>query len=153
MKLHLANPNKYSPAFWNTTPLEALTATEWEALCDGCAKCCLHKLEDEADGAIYYTDLACHLLDLSTCRCKDYPNRHQNVPDCISFSAEDVGKMHWLPETCAYRLRHLGEPLYDWHYLISGDKDSVHQAGESVRDFAVLDNGQDVEEHIIYFKP
>lgn len=142
-----------SAEFWNTTPLEQLSQTEWEALCDGCAKCCLHKAEDEDDGEVYYTDLACHLLDLAHCRCSDYPNRHTNMPDCISFTFSDVGKMHWLPDTCAYRLRHLGEPLYDWHYLIAGNRDAIHQAGESVRDFAEPDNGQDWEEHILYFKP
>ncbi len=126
---------------------------EWEALCDGCAKCCLHKLEDEDEGKIYYTDIVCHLIDLTRCRCSDYPNRHKNVPDCIAFDAGDVADMPWLPDTCAYRLRYLGEPLYDWHYLISGSYDSIHDANESVRDFAVVDSGQDLEEHILHFKP
>ncbi len=142
-----------SAEFWQTTPIEKLSREEWEALCDGCAKCCLHKLEDEEDGEVYYTDLACHLLDLQACTCSDYPNRHKNVDNCIAFTADDVPKMHWLPDTCAYRLRARGEPLYDWHYLISGSRDSIHAAGESVRDFAILDCGQDVEEHVIYFKP
>ncbi len=142
-----------SKDFWNTTPIQQLSEEEWEALCDGCAKCCLHKLEDEEDGEVYYTDLACHLLDLQNCRCGDYPNRHINVPSCIAFGADDVSKMDWLPDTCAYRLRYLDEPLYDWHYLISGNRESIHEAGESVRDFAILDNGQDFEEHILYFKP
>lgn len=139
--------------FWNTTPLSDLSREEWEALCDGCAKCCLHKLEDEDDGQVYYTDLACHLLDLQQCSCSDYPNRHLNVPNCIAFGADDISNMDWLPDTCAYRLRHRGEPLYDWHHLISGNRESIHEAGESVRDFAILDSGQDIEEHIIYFKP
>ncbi|PID66437.1 MAG: hypothetical protein CR975_02930 [Gammaproteobacteria bacterium] len=139
--------------FWNNTPLADLTAEEWEALCDGCGKCCLHKLEDEEDGRVYYTDLACHLLDLTRCRCGDYANRHANVPDCIAFTADDVGQMPWLPDTCAYRLRYLGEPLYDWHYLMSGSRESIHRAGESVRGFAESDIGQDVQEHIIEFKP
>lgn len=142
-----------SPEFWNTTPLEKLSGAEWEALCDGCAKCCLHKAEDEDDGEVYYTDLACHLLDLQQCSCSDYPNRHLNVPDCISFNADDVAQMHWLPDTCAYRLRYLGEPLFDWHYLIAGDREAIHAAGESIRDFAEMDQGQDWEEHILYFKP
>ncbi|MBS9778310.1 MAG: YcgN family cysteine cluster protein [Gammaproteobacteria bacterium] len=144
---------KNTKEYWNTTPLSDLSRDEWEALCDGCAKCCLHKLEDEDDGEVYYTDLVCHLIDLNKCSCSDYPNRHVNVPNCISFGADDIRNMDWLPDTCAYRLRHRGEPLYDWHYLISGSRESIHKAGESVRDFAVIDNGQDIEEHVIYFKP
>ncbi len=139
--------------YWNNTPLSELSRQEWEALCDGCAKCCLHKLEDEDDGTVYYTNLACHLLDLQRCCCSDYPNRHINVPDCIAFGADDIANMDWLPDTCAYLLRYRGEPLYDWHYLISGSKESIHEAEESVRDFATLDTGQDVREHVIYFKP
>ncbi len=141
--------------FWNTTPLEDLAQEEWEALCDGCAKCCLHKLEDEDedDGEIYYTDVACEFLDLEQCRCTDYPNRHKIVPNCIPFSAKDIPNMHWLPDTCAYRLRSVGEPLFDWHHLISGDKNAIHQANESIKNFAELDNGQDLEEHVLYFKP
>lgn len=142
-----------SADYWNTTPLEALSSEEWEALCDGCAKCCLHKLEDADDSEVYYTDIACHLLDLPNCRCTDYPNRHVNVPNCIAFNVGDVGKMSWLPDTCAYKLRYHNEPLYDWHYLISGSRNSIHEAGESVRNFAELDSGQDLEEHVIYFKP
>ncbi|PIE40546.1 MAG: hypothetical protein CSA51_00185 [Gammaproteobacteria bacterium] len=142
-----------SRQFWQTTPLEQLSPAEWEALCDGCGKCCLHKAEDQDSGAVYYTDIACHLLDLHACRCSDYANRHVNVPDCISFSATDIGNMHWLPDTCAYRLRYLNEPLYDWHYLLAGNREAIHSAGESVRDFAELDHGQDWEEHILYFKP
>ncbi len=140
-----------SKQYWNTTPLAELSREEWESLCDGCGKCCLHKLED--NGEVYYTDLACRFIDLETCNCIDYPNRHTNVPNCIAFGADDIQYMDWLPDTCAYRLRHRGEPLYNWHYLISGSRESVHEAGESVKDFAIADNGQDVEEHILYFKP
>lgn len=149
----MTTPCQKDAEFWNNTPLEALTEQEWEALCDGCGKCCLHKIEDINSGRVYYTDLVCHLIDLHSCQCKDYVNRHQSVFDCIAFTAKDIDNMPWLPDTCAYRLRHLGEPLYEWHYLISGNKQSVHEAGESVRDFAVLDAGQNLEEHIIYFKP
>lgn len=144
---------KRTKDFWNSTPLHQLSAKEWEALCDGCGKCCLHKLEDDRDGEVYYTDLACSLLNLNTCRCDDYLNRHINMSDCIAFDAADVPDMYWLPETCAYRLRYLGEPLYDWHYLISGDRESVHRAGESVRHFGITDSGQDLQEHILYFNP
>lgn len=143
----------YTPEFWNTTPIEDLSAKEWEMLCDGCAKCCLLKLQDSDDNEVYYTDLVCNLLDLDSCRCSDYTNRHKNVPDCIAFTAADIGQMPWLPDTCAYRLRYLGEPLYDWHYLISGNRASIHIAGESVRDFAEHEGGKNTEEHILYFKP
>lgn len=144
---------KRTVEFWNQTALEDLSPDEWEALCDGCAKCCLHKLEDADDGEIYYTDLACHLLDMHHCRCSDYPKRHINVPNCIAFNAKDIANMPWLPDTCAYRLRFLGEPLYDWHYLISGSRDTIHQANESIRGFAERDCGQEIEEHVIDFKP
>ncbi len=143
----------YDAEFWQTTPLQDLTQAQWEMLCDGCGKCCLHKLQDEDDGEVYYTDLACHLLDLPSCRCSNYANRHQYMADCIAFTADEVSQMDWLPDTCAYRLRYLGKPLFDWHYLISGSKASIHAAGESVRDFAELHCGQDVQEHIIHFKP
>ncbi len=139
--------------FWENIPISELTNSEWEALCDGCGKCCPYKLEDEEDNQVYYTDIVCNLLDMDSCQCSDYHNRHINVPDCISFGADDVKDMHWLPDTCAYRLRYLGQPLYDWHYLISGSKETIHKEQESVKDFAIVDCGQNLDEHIIYFKP
>ncbi len=144
---------KRSKKFWNTTPLKDLTNQEWEALCDGCAKCCLHKLEDEDSAEVYYTDIACKLLDIYNCRCTDYENRHINVPNCISFNYKDIENMDWLPDTCAYKLRYNNQDLYDWHYLISGTRGSIHKEQESIRNFAELDNGHDLEEHILYFKP
>ncbi len=144
---------KYNKKFWNTTPLEKLSKQEWEALCDGCAKCCLHKLEDEKNGEIYYTDIVCNLINLDKCRCSDYNNRHINIPNCIKFNFTDIINMDWLPDTCAYKLRHNNEPLYDWHYLISGSHDTIHKNNESIRGFAQIDSGQDYEEHILYFKP
>ena len=109
---------------------------EWESLCDGCGRCCLHKLEDDEDGQIYYTRAACALLDVTTCRCMDYKNRQEKMPDCIQLSVDHAEYFDWLPETCAYRLLAEGEPLPDWHPLISSDPDSVIKAGISVRDIA-----------------
>jgi len=110
-----------------------MTETEWENLCDGCGKCCLVGLEDEDTGEIYLTDVACKLLDGQTCRCRDYPNRKQFVPDCVKLTPENVPTLSWLPRTCAYRLVHEGRDLFPWHPLISGDPESVHAANVSVR--------------------
>lgn len=117
--------------FWEQ-PLDRLTREQWEALCDGCGKCCLHKVEDADSGRIWPTNVACKLLDLKTARCSDYRHRRKAVPDCVSLTPAKAASLEWLPDTCAYRLRADGLPLRDWHYLISGDRDSVHRAGISV---------------------
>ncbi len=121
-----------SEPFWKTTPLAALTAEQWESLCDGCGKCCLEKFEDEDDGQIIYSRVACALLDLETCRCRDYDQRTLKMPDCITLTTETLCKPAWLPETCAYRLLTEGRPLPDWHPLLSGDPQSVMESGQSV---------------------
>ena len=122
------------PRFWETTPFAKLSPKEWEALCDGCGKCCLNKLEDEDTGEVALTRVACRLLDDATCRCAQYPIRRQFVPDCISLNPKTIGEhMYWLPQTCAYRLVFEGQPLHDWHPLISGTAETVHQAGVSMR--------------------
>jgi uncharacterized protein len=126
-----------SDEFWRTKSLGELSVDQWEALCDGCAQCCLLKLEDEDDGRIGYTRITCRLLDLESCRCTHYPERHVRVPDCIEFDAAAVATLHWLPDTCAYRLRAEGRDLLPWHYLVSGDRNSVHAAGISVRGRAI----------------
>lgn len=119
--------------FWETKTLDELSPDEWEALCDGCGKCCLLKLEDEDTGDIHVTDVACLMLDGETCQCSNYPDRKRFVPDCVSLDPEAARTLSWLPSTCAYRLRAQGKPLEWWHPLVSGDPDTVHQAGISVR--------------------
>ncbi len=121
--------------FWRTKRLAEMSRDEWESLCDLCGRCCLNKLEDEETGEIFWTDVACKLLDPVTCRCTSYPNRHDFVPDCVELDVEEVVTQTytWLPPTCAYRLRAEGHDLPHWHPLVSGDPESVHRSGISVR--------------------
>jgi uncharacterized protein len=139
--------------FWRRFRLGELTPAEWEALCDGCAKCCLLKLEDEDTGALAYTSVACRLLDTGTCRCGNYPLRRQLVPACVVLTPKALREaMAWLPATCAYRLVAEGRDLYPWHPLISGDPESVHRAGISLRgrmvtEFEVAE--EDLEDYVI----
>jgi len=119
--------------FWREKTLDTMSTREWESLCDGCGRCCLVKLEDEDSGEILYTDVGCTLLDPETCRCADYDNRQAKVPDCVRLTTEAVRSLSWLPPTCAYRLLDEGKDLYWWHPLVSGDADTVHMAGISVR--------------------
>lgn len=133
--------------FWMVKSLEEMTKTEWESLCDGCGRCCLNKLEDWDTGEIVWTDVACRLLDGDTCRCKDYSNRSEQVPDCIPLTPEKVRELTWLPPTCAYRLLADGDTLYWWHPLISGDPQTVHDAGVSVRGRVRDEAGMAVEEY------
>jgi len=118
--------------FWQRKTLKQLSAQEWESLCDGCGLCCLQKLEDADDGTVYYTRIACKLLDLATCRCSDYSNRCRKVPGCIQLTADQTEHFHWLPKTCAYRLVAEGRDLPDWHHLVCGDPQRVHQVGISM---------------------
>ena len=119
--------------FWRAKTLAQMNAREWESLCDGCGRCCLVKLEDEETGTIHPTDVACTLLDEDACRCRDYGNRQAKVPDCLRLTPETVPALSWLPPTCAYRLLAEGRDLYWWHPLVSGDPETVHVAGISVR--------------------
>ncbi|MCD2316795.1 YcgN family cysteine cluster protein [Sphingomonas sp. IC-11] len=135
--------------FWEDTPLEKLDRAQWEALCDGCGKCCLHKLEDEETGELFPTNVACRLLDRRSGQCSNYRHRHAYVSECVRLSMRNVDAIEWLPTTCAYRLRLNGEQLPDWHYLVSGDREAVHQAGESVRGWTISeDDAGELEYHM-----
>jgi uncharacterized protein len=127
--------------FWETKPLAEMTPAEWESLCDGCGQCCLIKVEEEVTGDIYLTRLACHLLDTRTCRCGDYANRRAQVPDCVTIDATSVRAIEWLPRSCAYRRLAEGRGLEWWHPLVSGDPESVHKAGVSVRGWSRSEKG------------
>ena len=130
--------------------LASLDSGEWEALCDGCGRCCIHKLEDEETGLLYPTNVACKLLDRANGRCLDYKHRKQRVADCVKIDRKNLDKLDWLPETCAYRLRAAGEPLPDWHYLVSGSRETVHEAGISVRGWTISeDDAGDLELHLV----
>ena len=127
-----------APRYWERKTLDQMSPAEWEALCDGCGKCCMNKLEDEDTAEVVMTCVACRLFDDETCRCAQYPIRHQFVPECISLTPANIpGHLYWMPETCAYRLIHEGRPLYEWHPLITGRADSVHHAGVSMRNRSV----------------
>jgi len=119
--------------FWRRKKLAEMTAEEWESLCDGCGRCCMSKIEDEDTGDIYETSIACRLLDGQTCRCCDYAERQEIVHDCIQLTPDEALTIPWLPEDCAYRLIANGKKLKWWHYLVSGSRDTVHEAGISVR--------------------
>ena len=142
------------PLFWRRKKLTELTDEEWESLCDGCGKCCLHKLEDQDTGELFFTSVACQLLNLSSCRCRRYPERSQIVPDCVALDASNVKQLSWMPATCAYRLVAEGKALPAWHPLVSGRLDLVHTAGVSVRGWAVSESEViDVEDYIVDWRP
>jgi uncharacterized cysteine cluster protein YcgN (CxxCxxCC family) len=135
--------------FWEK-PLAELDRGQWEALCDGCGKCCLHKLEDDVTGEVHATNVACRLLDRDSGRCTNYRGRRAFVPDCIRLTAGNVAGLDWLPSTCAYRLRAAGDPLPQWHYLVCGDREAVHRAGMSVRGWTVSEvEAGDLEHHLV----
>jgi uncharacterized cysteine cluster protein YcgN (CxxCxxCC family) len=139
--------------FWEIKTLSEMSGEEWESLCDGCGQCCLHKLEDEDTGDIYTTSVACKLLNLKNCHCTKYTQRTQLVPDCMNLRDVDFYQYDWLPKTCAYRLLHEEKPLFAWHPLISGKKNSVEKAGIAASGFAISEmavkNMDDLESYIL----
>lgn len=136
--------------FWKQKKLTEMNHKEWESLCDGCAKCCLYRLEDEDTRQIYYTNVHCRLLNTETARCSDYPRRSIRVPDCITITPAVLEDPYWLPKTCAYRLLAEGKGLPAWHPLISGDADSVVRAGQRVCNRTVCEDDADaLENHLV----
>jgi uncharacterized cysteine cluster protein YcgN (CxxCxxCC family) len=137
------------PPFWKTKTLAEMSREEWESLCDGCGRCCLHKLRDEDTDAIAWTNVACRLLDLQTCRCSNYAQRRRLIPDCVRLTPEALDDIDWLPPSCAYRRLNEGRDLAWWHPLVSGDPDTVHTAGISIRGRAIDEReaGQ-LEDHV-----
>ena len=137
------------PPFWKTTPLGRMTPQQWESLCDGCGRCCLHKLRDEDSDALSYTNVSCRLLDTDSCRCTRYENRHRFVPDCVTLTPAALDDIDWLPPSCAYRRLAEGKDLAWWHPLVSGSAETVHEAGVSVRGRAVNERRAGLLEHHI----
>lgn len=139
-----------SAPFWETKTLAEMSEAEWESLCDGCGQCCLYKLEDADTGEYALTDVACRYLDHDTCRCSDYANRQRNVPDCVKVKPDNIAGLRWMPETCAYRVLAEGRELEWWHPLVSGDPETVHTSGISVRGKAIdEDRVDDLEDHVV----
>ena len=138
--------------FYESKSLAEMSREEWEALCDGCGKCCVVLLQDADTDQVWRTNVGCKLLDLKAVRCSDYPNRHAKVPGCVRLSPDNIGDLSWMPDTCAYRLLDEGEPLFDWHPLKSGDPESVVRAGVSVRGSLVSERDvdpDDLEDHVV----
>ena len=136
--------------FWKRKKLSQMTQEEWESLCDGCGKCCLNKLIDVDSDELFFTNVACRLLDLKSCRCTRYEDRSKLVKDCVRLTPRNVRRIKWLPETCAYRLVADGQDLPEWHYLVCGDRRAVHRAGISVKGRAISETeAGDLEDHIV----
>jgi uncharacterized protein len=131
---------------WTRKPLAGMTPEEWEILCDGCGRCCLFKLEDEDSGEIFFTNVACRLLDSDTCRCMDYEYRFQLVPGCVKLTQQNIYDFNWLPDTCAYRRLIFEKPLEWWHPLISESPHTVHDVGISMRGKIIAEEEADLDQ-------
>ena len=144
------SPGTATTPYWKSKSLGEMTRQEWESLCDGCGRCCLLKLEDVDSGHIDFTNVACRLLDLGSCRCTRYSERKRFVPDCVVLTPGNIEQISWMPATCAYRLIAEGRELYWWHPLVSGSTETVHSAGVSVRGRAISEKrAGDLEDHIV----
>lgn len=135
--------------FWKEKKLDEMSENEWESLCDGCGRCCLNKIEDPSNDKVYYTSIACHLLNCHTCRCTDYENRQKRISDCVKISLDNKEAFSWMPDSCAYKILYNGGELPSWHPLISGDPESVHKAGISVRNRTI--HPDDLPDDFEYF--
>ena len=136
--------------YWETKSLAEMSKEEWESLCDGCGRCCLIRLEDEETGATAETNIACHLLDIASCRCGDYENRSKVVPDCVTLNKDNVLQLPWIPSSCAYRRLAEGRPLADWHPLIAGNRDKMIEEGVCVSTYAVSEEEVDEDELVAH---
>jgi len=132
--------------FWETIPFDQLNQKQWESICDGCAQCCAHKLQDEDTDEIFYTNIVCEYLDTNKCQCSVYADRHTYVPDCIKITAENAKELSWIPETCGYKLLANGKPLPDWHPLVTGSRNSTEQANMSIRDKVISEADIDMDD-------
>ena len=138
--------------FWKKKDLTAMNPEEWEALCDGCGKCCLFKFTNPNENTVRFTNVVCRYMDLETCRCTRYANRHELVPTCLVVTPQLSRELKWMPSTCAYRRLAEGKGLDWWHPLVSGNPNSVHKAGVSVREIAVSEeeiNPDDLEDYVV----
>lgn len=148
----MADDTRKTSDFWRHKSLHEMTREEWESLCDGCARCCLQKLENEDGGEVFYTNVVCDLLDLETCQCTRYQQRKKFVPTCVVMEPGVLEYLHWMPSTCAYRLLWEGKDLPEWHPLVTGERNSVHLAGISVRNRVYRQcevDEDDLEEYIV----
>ncbi len=143
----MSQDKKIEP-FWKAKSLTELSKTEWESLCDGCGKCCCIRLEDEDTAEVYITDVVCKLFDAGTCQCGNYPKRSELVPDCVTLTPDNVSQLYWMPQTCAYRLLAEGKDLPDWHHLVSGSRETIHEAGMSVQNAVVSEIHIDEDDQI-----